>query len=57
MDHYASGVKVTPTLDPKLMESGAPGISLSETEKKDLVAFLKTLTDDTFIRDERFQQN
>lgn len=57
MEHYASGVKVTPTLDQKLLENGMPGISLSDTEKQDLVAFLKTLTDESFIRDERFQQN
>jgi cytochrome c peroxidase len=57
MDHYASGVKVTQTLDPKLLENGTPGIPLSSTEKLDLVAFLKTLTDESFIRDERFQQN
>ncbi|MFM7152707.1 MAG: cytochrome-c peroxidase, partial [Bacteroidota bacterium] len=57
MDHYAYGVKVTPTLDPKLLENGTPGIPLSGTEKLDLVAFLKTLTDESFIRDERFQQN
>ena len=57
MDNYASGVKVTPTLDPELLKNGMTGIPLSDSEKLDLVAFLKTLTDQSFIRDERFQQN
>jgi cytochrome c peroxidase len=50
-------VKVTPTLDPELLKNGMTGIPLSDSEKLDLVAFLKTLTDQSFIRDERFQQN
>jgi cytochrome c peroxidase len=56
MQHYNSGVKDSPTLDPLLKQNGQLGIPLTETEQRNLVLFLKTLTDDTFLRDERFQQ-
>jgi cytochrome c peroxidase len=41
MDHYASGIHSSATLDPVLTN----GIVLSDTEKEQLIAFLKTLTD------------
>ena len=43
--HYASGVKRSPTLDPNLAKHARPGIELSASDQKALVAFLKTLTD------------
>lgn len=57
VEHYASGVKNSATLDPLLNQNGQLGITLSDAEKTNLVAFLKTLTDDTFIRDIRFQKD
>ncbi len=54
LNHYASGVKDSPTLDPVLNNGGTLGIPLTDQEKKDLVSFLKTLTDPTFIVDKRF---
>lgn len=54
--HYNQGVKWSPTLDPLLQQAGTLGIPLTAEEQKNIVAFLKTLTDHTFIRDERFQQ-
>lgn len=45
LDHYASGVQSSSTLDPMLTN----GIPLSEPEKLQLIAFLKTLTDYTFM--------
>jgi cytochrome c peroxidase len=56
LNHYAAGVKDSPTLDPLLKQNGSLGIALSSTEKTQLIAFLKTLTDDAFLRDKRFQQ-
>lgn len=57
MDHYAAGVKDSPTLDPLLRRSdGTLGIPLSADEKEKLIAFLKTLTDEEFLRDARFAQ-
>jgi len=57
LDHYASGVLDSPTLDPLLRQSdGSLGIPLSVPEKTKLLAFLKTLTDEQFLRDERFSE-
>lgn len=56
LDHYASGVLDSPTLDPLLKQNGVLGIPLTDKEKKQIIAFLKTLTDNEFIKDVRFQQ-
>lgn len=45
IDHYNSGIKASSTLDPALEQTRATGLFLDEQDKKDLVAFLKTLTD------------
>ncbi|BDD09541.1 cytochrome-c peroxidase [Fulvitalea axinellae] len=45
VEFYSSGVKFTEMTDPMMSHEG--GISLTEQEKKDLVAFLKTLTDES----------
>src|SRR5688572_11558778 len=52
MDHYSGGVKNSTTLDPLL----AGGIPLTTQEKSDLVAFLKTLTDHTFLSNPIFSE-
>jgi len=46
--HYSSGVSRTATLDPNLAKHPESGIQLTAQEKTDLVAFLKTLTDESF---------
>jgi cytochrome c peroxidase len=46
VDHYSSGVVRSETLDPNLAKHPAVGLQLTATEKADLVAFLKTLTDE-----------
>ncbi|WP_420149547.1 cytochrome-c peroxidase [Spirosoma sp.] len=57
LDHYRSGVKDSPTLDSVLKANGKLGIALTDTEKKQVIAFLKTLTDDTFINNRAFSPN
>lgn len=57
LNHYSSGVKDSPSLDPVLKTNGQPGIALTDTEKKQVIAFLKTLTDDTFINNRAFSPN
>lgn len=50
IDHYDSGMKNSSTIDPTLiypLNNG--GLQLSATDKKALVAFLKTLTDDNLM--------
>lgn len=50
LDHYDSGVITSETLDPALSE----GIPLSDDEKESIIAFLKTLTDEEFLRNPLF---
>jgi cytochrome c peroxidase len=50
IDHYRSGVVNSPTTDPLVRNK----ISVSEEEKLDLLSFLRTLTDSTFLTDARF---
>ena len=55
LNHYANGVQDTENLDPLLKaEDGALGISLTSAEKAKIISFLKTLSDEEFIRDSRF---
>lgn len=56
LNHYASGVIDTGTLDPSLQQNGSLGISLTSVQKSKLIAFLKTLTDYQFLTDKRFSE-
>jgi cytochrome c peroxidase len=52
LNHYTSPMYQSATLDPLL----SSGISLTTQEKSDLLAFLATLTDYTFIQDPKFKE-
>lgn len=52
VEHYRTGIAPSSTLDPLL----AAGINMTDSEKDDIVAFLKTLTDRDLIKDKRFSQ-
>ena len=52
LNHYTNGIAPGPTVDPLLKN----GIALSSTEKVNIKAFLRTLTDSAFISDRRFAQ-
>lgn len=54
VEHYNSGLKQSLTLDPALEQTLSKGLMLDAQEKADLVAFLKTLTDETLIKDTRY---
>jgi len=55
IEHYNTGVQYSGTLDESMEHNLLPGgLQLSEQDKADLVAFLKTLTDHAFVNDERF---
>ena len=56
LDYYSSGVTDSPTLDPILKQNGVLGIALTSTEKVQLIAFLKTLTDNQYLTDKRFSE-
>ncbi len=49
--HYTEGVHQSPTLSPLLKKK----IVLSEEDKRHLIAFLKTLTDEEFLHNPKFQ--
>ncbi|GAB3999783.1 hypothetical protein GCM10028807_51000 [Spirosoma daeguense] len=58
--HYGSGIQHHETLDHLLKkdrETGIIGISLTPTEQANIVAFLHTLTDDSFLQDQRFAES
>lgn len=53
LDYYSHEIDPSSeNLDPMLKD----GISLSAQEKSDLLSFLKTLDDETFVKDPRFQE-
>jgi cytochrome c peroxidase len=52
LNHYSSSIASFPTLDPLLIG----GFSLTAQNKKDIISFLKTLTDPTFLNDKRFAE-
>ena len=47
--HYSTGVKRSATLDPNLAKHPDGGVPLSAEDRRALVAFLKTLTDERFV--------
>ena len=49
VDHYNTGLKTSSTLDPALQQTMATGLMLDTQEKADLVAFLKTFTDEVML--------
>ncbi len=53
LEHYNSGVKASANLDVKLKN----GIKLSSTEKEQIKAFLKTLTDNEFIKNTLYSES
>jgi cytochrome c peroxidase len=50
VEHYNTGVQRTRTLDPNLAKHPESGLGLTGEDKKALVAFLKTLTDEQFTQ-------
>lgn len=52
IEHYNSGIKRSPTLDPRIKKPD--GLFLTDQEKSDLLAFLESLTDQQFITNPAF---
>lgn len=48
VEHYCTGMRRSATLDPNLAKHPDGGVPLSEADKRSLVAFLRTLTDERF---------
>ncbi len=57
LDHYTNGMKPSETIDTFFRKKdGSLGIDLTTMEKKDLIAFLKTLSDQEFITNKIFSE-
>ena len=55
VEFYNSGIQLGPSLDNRLMQNGQPRrMNLTQAEKDALVAFLRTLTDETVVNDPKF---
>jgi cytochrome c peroxidase len=56
VEFYNSGVKVSPSIDPRMLDrDGIPRrLNLSASDKAAVVAFLKTLTDESTPFETRF---
>ena len=55
IEHYSSGVHISPTIDPLIEFANQGGVQLSAIEKKNLKKFLLTLTDSSFITNPAFK--
>lgn len=49
IDHYNSNVKMSSSVSPLIIPTIGKGLGLSDQQKEDLVNFLKTLSDPTFL--------
>jgi cytochrome c peroxidase len=56
LEYYNTDVENSATLDPILKQNGRLGIPLSPDDKTKLLAFLKTLNDDDFLKDEKYAE-
>ena len=57
LDHYSSGIKRSATVDQLLIkDDGNPGIVMKPEEKNAVLAFLKTLTDQSFIQNKNISK-
>jgi len=54
VNFYSQGLKFSSTIDPLMKNVHQGGVQLTEEEKSALIAFLKTLTDTSFIKNPYF---
>ena len=56
LNFYSDNVEDNPNLDPQLKQDGHLGIPMNTQEKQFIIAFLKTLSDKTFISNPKFAE-
>lgn len=56
LNHYSDHVKADAGLDPLLNQNSKPGIAITQDEKQQLIAFLATLNDASFVRDTKLSE-
>ncbi|MBP9152996.1 MAG: c-type cytochrome, partial [Flavobacteriales bacterium] len=54
VDHYSHDIQASATIDPLMELVGNGGAQLTQQDKDDLIAFLKTFTDDGFLSNPQF---
>ena len=54
VDFYSEGIVFSSTIDPLMKQVAQGGVQLTPQEKVDLVAFLKLLSDTSFINNPEF---
>ncbi len=54
VDHYNSDIQTSSTVDPAVLNTQGTGLMLTSQDKTDLINFLKTLTDQTFLTNPSF---
>ncbi|MFI5172425.1 MAG: cytochrome-c peroxidase, partial [Chitinophagales bacterium] len=55
LDHYSEGVQDSPFTDKFMQFSAQGGVQLTELEKAQIIAFLKTLTDEDLKNNSAYQ--
>ena len=56
INHYSTGLKASPTIDPLMKKVNLGGVHISNKDKADLKAFLLSLSDNDFIINPKFQK-
>lgn len=54
IDFYNEGIKMSPTLDSKIIFNHSNGMGLSKIEKEQIILFLKTMSDSVFVSKKQF---
>lgn len=54
VDHYNEDIHPSGTVDPAILATKDTGLMLTDQDKVDLVNFLHTLTDESFLNDKRY---
>lgn len=54
IDHYNSGIKTSATADHTVMNTQNTGLMLTAQDKQDLINFLRTLTDNSFLNNDAY---
>jgi cytochrome c peroxidase len=54
IDFYSSGIKISPTIDSKMEFAHQGGSKFTKLEKTKIIAFLKTLSDSSFLKNKQF---
>ena len=54
IDHYNAGIKESSTVDPAILNTKATGLLLTKQDKIDLINFLETLTDESYLTNSEY---